>query len=556
MKYLKLNILYFLLIFSQILTGQDFSGFPGIVINHSAASSKIYLGSASIVILPNGHYLASHDYYGPVGDTINMVTVFLSTDKGKTWKKQSDVAKQFWSGMFLCNGNIYMLGTSKIYGYISIRRSTDEGKSWTMPTGSNNGLLKKGQYHCAPTPILFKNGRIYRGFEKVGKDKPGKWCSDVSSFIMSAPITADLLNADSWSFSSMSVKPENIPGTGWLETNAVELPDGRITGITRLHTETDNIAGIYFLSKDEKTIDTLSIKTIKLPGAAKKFTIRYDKKSKLYWSLTNYPPDTLRGINHVERMRSVLTLVSSPDLNDWTIRNYVLYSPDVKKVGFQYVDFLFEGDDIVFVSRTSFDDGLGGANDCHNSNFLSFHRIQDFRNISMNKVTFDVDKYLPPQFDPDCQISLSKNWKFALGDNADWSDPKYDDSKWKNIETGKIYEAQGYDYDGFSWYRLKVVIPSWLKNKSKGQNLLIELGRIDDGDETFLNGSLIGINAGMNKNIKDGGWSENRIYELDLANPSILWDQENLIAVRVWDKGNDGGMYAGNYRIGLRKQRK
>ena len=46
---------------------------------------------------------------------------------------------------------------------------------------------------------------------------------------------------------------------------------------------------------------------------------------------------------------------------------------------FQYVDWQFEGADIVFVSRTSFEDGLGGANDAHDANYMTFHRVLDFR---------------------------------------------------------------------------------------------------------------------------------------------------------------------------------
>ena len=57
----------------------------------------------------------------------------------------------------------------------------------------------------------------------------------------------------------------------------------------------------------------------------------------------------------------------------------MLYHPDTKHHGFQYADWLFDGDDIVFVSRTAFDDSEGGAADYHNANYLTFHRIENFR---------------------------------------------------------------------------------------------------------------------------------------------------------------------------------
>ena len=57
----------------------------------------------------------------------------------------------------------------------------------------------------------------------------------------------------------------------------------------------------------------------------------------------------------------------------------MLYHPDVRGTAFQYVDFLFEGRDIIALSRTAYDDGLGGAHNCHDANYLTFHRLRDFR---------------------------------------------------------------------------------------------------------------------------------------------------------------------------------
>ena len=62
---------------------------PGIIINHSPASSGRYIGSPSLAILPNGHYVASHDFFGPnANHTIKSSTlVFVSVDKGQTWQQ-------------------------------------------------------------------------------------------------------------------------------------------------------------------------------------------------------------------------------------------------------------------------------------------------------------------------------------------------------------------------------------------------------------------------------------------------------------------------------------
>ena len=50
---------------------------------------------------------------------------------------------------------------------------------------------------------------------------------------------------------------------------------------------------------------------------------------------------------------------------------------DMDKVGFQYVDFEFEGDDIIYLCRTALND----ANTYHNSNYSTFHTVKNFRNL-------------------------------------------------------------------------------------------------------------------------------------------------------------------------------
>ena len=72
---------------------------------------------------------------------------------------------------------------------------------------------------------------------------------------------------------------------------------------------------------------------------------------------------------------------SSPDLKSWSVHKILLEHPDVKRHGFQYVDWQFNKKDIIFLSRTAFDDEYGGANNYHDANYLTFHRIKNFRKL-------------------------------------------------------------------------------------------------------------------------------------------------------------------------------
>ncbi len=157
-------------------------------------------------------------------------------------------------------------------------------------------------------------------------------------------------------------------------------------------------------------------------------------------------------------------------------------------------------------------------------------------------------------------IKLDSGWKFITGDNIEYARSDYDDTKWKNIKVDKPWEKYGYDnYDGFAWYRIKVFIPSDLVKKAiLKDKIVFKMGKIDDVDQVYLNGEIIGENgkteqAGRTdtrfRNIKDSKWKIERIYSLKTDDPRIRWDKVNTIAVRVYDSGEEGGIYSGDLQI-------
>jgi len=134
----------------------DFSNVPGVVINHIPASEERYIGSPSIAVLPDGSYVATHDEFGPKSKyhSAAITHVFRSADKGKTWKESARIEGAFWSTVFVHRKALYLIGTTKEYGDLVIRRSNDGGTTWTSPVDENSGLLKRGEYHCAPVPVI------------------------------------------------------------------------------------------------------------------------------------------------------------------------------------------------------------------------------------------------------------------------------------------------------------------------------------------------------------------------------------------------------------------
>lgn len=392
MKYLKLSSVLFILIHT-IMQAQtiDYSKVPGTIIGYSPQSSGKYIGSPSIAILPNGDYLASHDLFGPESNEHVQATslIYKSTNKGKSWRQIATIKGAFWSKLFVHKQAVYLLGTDRHHGNTIIRRSLDGGASWTEPLDQNNGLLLEGEYHCAPMPIIEWNGRLWRAMESaMGPIR--QWGKRYGAMMLSAPVDADLLEADSWTKSNtLFYDSTYLDGNfgGWLEGNAVVGPDETLWDILRVDDRStlDEKAAMVKISSDGK-IATFqeSDGFIPFDGGSKKFTILYDSLSQHYWTIANHIPEEVKSKNKGNNpagIRNTQALFSSKDLKNWTLEKILLQHEDVKKHGFQYVDFLFEGKDILFVSRTAYDDGIGGARNNHDANFLTFHRIKKFRKL-------------------------------------------------------------------------------------------------------------------------------------------------------------------------------
>jgi len=141
-------------------------------------------------------------------------------------------------------------------------------------------------------------------------------------------------------------------------------------------------------------------------------------------------------------------------------------------------------------------------------------------------------------------ISLVGMWRFKTGDSEQWEDPQLNDDTWDRIFVPAVWETQGYArYDGFAWYRIHFKISPELSGKS----LVLLLGKIDDLDETFLNGEMIGNTGRIYDNPRRNRQSDEYQMLRDYTIPSgrLRVGADNVIAVRVFDGKGFGGIYQG-----------
>ncbi len=140
-------------------------------------------------------------------------------------------------------------------------------------------------------------------------------------------------------------------------------------------------------------------------------------------------------------------------------------------------------------------------------------------------------------------IDLSGYWKFNIGDDKEWSEYYFDDEDWDEIKVPSSWEDQGYNgYNGYAWYRKEFEMTQNLKNLS----LYVSLGYIDDVDEVYLNGKLIGTTGSFPPNFRT---AYNALRRYPVPAGLIKSGKKNVLAVRVYDSQLSGGILSGDISL-------
>lgn len=140
---------------------------------------------------------------------------------------------------------------------------------------------------------------------------------------------------------------------------------------------------------------------------------------------------------------------------------------------------------------------------------------------------------------------ITGTWRFRTGDDLAYADPGFDDSVWETITVPGAWEDAGRaEYDGFAWYRVRFTLPALATTNSRtrgDEDVWLDLGRLDDADETFVNGTRVGQTGAFPPDHRGDALAYRR-YRV----PASVLNRggENVLAVRAYDAAGRGGLWS------------
>jgi len=142
----------------------------------------------------------------------------------------------------------------------------------------------------------------------------------------------------------------------------------------------------------------------------------------------------------------------------------------------------------------------------------------------------------PPQLIDRLPASLAGEWLFRVGHDPAFASPFREHRNWQRIHVPGPWERQEWrGYDGHAWYRLSLVISSNLA----AQDLGLDLGRVSDVDEVFLNGRRIGSTGSFPPHF-DKATLARRFYLI--PREVVRLGQLNELSVHVYNDSGFGGL--------------
>ena len=180
----------------------------------------------------------------------------------------------------------------------------------------------------------------------------------------------------------------------------------------------------------------------------------------------------------------------------------------------------------------------------------SLEQNDDFRS-SIKKYSdakADIDAYMQwlerhPKQEIKSNVQNEERWLNLDFEDNMYASRKFNDKSWYKTTLPRYFESIAGDFDGVVWCRRTVNLPKDMASKPAQ----IAIGKVDDMDRVYVNGTLIGATE------RPGAWNIDRAYDI----PSdILKKGENTIAIRVLDNGNGGGVWGDTAQFYIKSEKR
>ncbi len=134
---------------------------------------------------------------------------------------------------------------------------------------------------------------------------------------------------------------------------------------------------------------------------------------------------------------------------------------------------------------------------------------------------------------------ITSPWRFRTGDDPAYAARGYDETAWEAVAVPGSWQSGGHSgYSGCAWYRVRFTLPNTPPGRSggraDGRTVTLELGKIDDADETFVNGVKVGQTGDFPPH-HVGAREAFRRYAL--PSDALNWGGENVVAIRTYGSG-------------------
>lgn len=404
--------------------------------------ARIYCYSPGLCRLSSGRLIATMDFGGPGATNLPgpkgvryghpaQGRFLTSDDGGRTWQHRASRAIMH-ARPFAAGDSVYVIGHM---GDLCVCRSDDAGDTWSDPVH----LTRDEDWHQAPCNVWYANDRVYLVMERRPPRGIKAWnVAGIAPVLMRADPGMDLTIRKNWTFASELVfmdavdqdeiewfgvpfydcplpagalagnaRSRHCAPVGWLETNVVRFsdpdhcwhdPSGRTFHLwMRAHTAGTGYACVAKVVELGDTAGNGPMKTqfevapsgksmlyVPCPGGQMKFHIVFDPQTSLFWLLSTQATDSMTRADRLpadrfnlpnnERRR--LQLHFSRNCVDWCFAGLVAMG-EAEKASRHYASLAIDADDLLVLSRS----GDRDAANPHNGNFVSFHRIPNFRRL-------------------------------------------------------------------------------------------------------------------------------------------------------------------------------